>query len=117
MINQQELLTQAQRDVLPEEAQQLYIDTYMRAWQAYDEKHDGPMSRETVASIAAMGAVTRHYDRDEVTFRWYPKDEQPLFNAEDENPRPHSALGILLETSRGTLRRIQPHASQPSSAH
>jgi cation transport regulator ChaB len=78
MISEQEILTQAQRKVLPEAAQQLYVAVYTQKWQQYDEKRDGPMSREAVASISAMAAVTRQFDRDTKTLRWYRNGQRPI---------------------------------------
>ena len=98
MLDEQNILTHEQRDVMPEEAQQLYIDVYKKIWQQYDEKRDGPMSREAVASISAMAAITRQYDRDKVTLRWYRKGEQHIHA---EEPHVHSALGML----KGIFRR------------
>ncbi len=64
------ILTQGQRAVLPDEAQQLYTAVYMEKWQQYDEEKDGPMCRDAVASIGAMAAITHQYEWDEDTMRW-----------------------------------------------
>ena len=98
MLDEQNILTQEQRDVMPEEVQQLYIEVYRQIWQQYDEKRDGPMSREAVASISAMAAITRQFDRDKVTLRWYRKGEQPI---DVQEPHDHSALRML----KGIFRR------------
>ncbi len=100
MVDGQEILTREQRDVLPKEAQQLYVDVYTRRWQEYDAKRDGPMSRDTVASIAAMSELTRQYERDEKTFRWHRKvDHTPR----EEAPRSHSHS--IPEFLKGIFRR------------
>src|SRR5689334_9723246 len=98
MLDEQMILTQEQRDMMPKEVQQLYLDVYRQTWQQYDEKRDGPLSREAVASISAMAAITRQYDRDKVTLRWYRKGEQPI---DADKPHVHSALGML----KGIFRR------------
>ena len=106
MTNLEELLTREQRDILPEDAQKLYTEVYMRIRQQYDVRRDGPMSSETVASIAAMAAVTHLYERDEQTFRWHRKADPSSSPHKETSRKPaHSIRGVLL----GILR-VHPQA-------
>ncbi len=100
MLDKRLILTPEQRRILPEDAQQLYTDVYTQAWEQYDPGREGMPSRDTVASIAAMAAVTRLYDRNEETFRWYRKAEQPSAwprkaSSRGHSGHPRSVLGFL----------------------
>jgi cation transport regulator ChaB len=63
------------RDVLPEEAQKLYLDGYNRAWQEYDEDAAIGQSRETLAHQQGWLAVRHQYVQDQGTGLWHRRGE------------------------------------------
>lgn len=66
------------RDVLPEGAQEIYLEAYKRNWEEYDEDAlSGDMSRHAVAHRNAWSAVKREYVHDEEKGLWYRKGEEP----------------------------------------
>jgi len=64
-------------DVLPDEAQEIYLEAYNKSWDMYDEEQAGEMSQEAVANRDAWAAVKRQYTRHEKTGHWYPEGELP----------------------------------------
>jgi len=64
-------------DVLPEEAQELYVEAYNRSWELHDEEKSGGMSQEAEANRDAWSAVKREYTRDDETGKWHPAGEVP----------------------------------------
>ena len=63
------------RDVLPEGAQELYLDAYNRAWEEYDEDAATGQSREALAHQQGWMAVRHEYVQDEGTGLWHRKGE------------------------------------------
>lgn len=63
------------RDVLPEDAQQLYLDAYNRAWEEYDQDTAIGQSRETLAHQQGWMAVRHEYVQDQGTGLWHRKGE------------------------------------------
>jgi cation transport regulator ChaB len=120
MINERLILTQEQRAVLPAEAQKLYVDVYQTTWEQYDARRDGPMGRDAVASISAMAAVTRQFEREEGSLQWHRRCEQPSFVKEvpqERAARPAvTPVPQLLDSLRRLFRRHQPDATHAGSA-
>jgi cation transport regulator len=65
------------RDVLPEQAQELYVEAYNEAWEAYDERWSSELGREGVANREAWASVKQEFVQNEETRQWYPKGEMP----------------------------------------
>ena len=59
------------RDVLPEHAQELYLQAYRKAWDEYEEGQ-GYLSRETMAHQQGYTAVRHEYVQDRGTGKWHP---------------------------------------------
>jgi len=72
------------KNVLPPEAQDVYLEAFNRSWEVYDEEQSGPMSQEAVANRDAWSAVKREYTKDEETGKWYPAGEVPEHEEEEE---------------------------------
>jgi cation transport regulator len=58
------------RDTLPEHAQELYLQAYLRAWDEYEEGQ-GYLSRETMAHQQGWTAVRHEYVQDQGTGKWH----------------------------------------------
>ncbi len=72
------------QDVLPEEAQELYLKAYNQSWEMYKEGEAGQMSQEAVANRDGWAAVKREYTRDDDTGKWYPAGEVPEEDEEED---------------------------------
>lgn len=72
------------REVLPEEAQEIYVEAFNASWELYDEEQAGEMSQEAVANRDAWAAVKRDYTRDDETGKWHPAGEVPEHEEEEE---------------------------------
>jgi cation transport regulator len=70
------------QDVLPEEAQQIYLEVYQEAWDDYTEGEGGELSRDGVAHRQAMHAVRQEFVQSK-DGQWYRRGEEPEVN-EDE---------------------------------
>lgn len=70
---------------LPENLQEIYLDAYQKSWEAYDESEGGDMGREGVAHRDAMTAIEQDYVHDQESGKWYPRDQQPKGDSEDED--------------------------------
>jgi cation transport regulator len=70
-------LPETLQDILPEEAQQIYLEAYQKSYDRYKEERGGQATRESVAHRDGMAAVKREYVHDEETGNWYPKGEEP----------------------------------------
>jgi cation transport regulator len=68
---------QAVRDLLPEDARELYVATYVKSWDEYDPNNTTGMSREAVAARDAWMAINHEYVKDENTHQWHRKGESP----------------------------------------
>ena len=60
------------RNVLPEHAQEIYVEAFNSAWDQYDEPEDryGDSSREETAHRVAWAAVKRKYQKDDESGKW-----------------------------------------------
>ena len=65
------------RDVLPVEAQHVYLETYQTSWGTYQEGQGGEMGQEAVAHRDGWNAVKRDFVKNENTGRWYKEGEMP----------------------------------------
>lgn len=65
------------RDVLPREAQEVYVEAYNDSWRSYDEEKTSEMSRAAVANRDGWAAVKREFVEDEETGKWYRAGEVP----------------------------------------
>jgi cation transport regulator len=65
------------RDVLPERAQEIYVEAYNETWEAYDERWSSELGREGVANREAWANVKQEFVQDDDTRKWYPKGEMP----------------------------------------
>lgn len=63
------------RNVLPDHAQEIYLEAYNSAWEQYDkpEERRGDSSREETAHRAAWPAVKNKYEKDDETGKWKEK--------------------------------------------
>jgi cation transport regulator ChaB len=65
------------RDVLPDDAQELYLEAYQQSWNSYDERQTSELSRQSVAHRDGMAAVMQEYTYFSDTGDWYAKGEEP----------------------------------------
>jgi cation transport regulator len=63
--------------VLPDDAQEVYLETYNRAWDEYDQETTGDMSRHSVAHRQAWATIEQAFERDPNSGTWQRKGEQP----------------------------------------
>lgn len=77
MYESREGLPDAVREVLPREAQELYMEAYNESWEAYEEEKTSDLNREAVAHRDGWTAVKREFTKDEKTGKWYPAGEAP----------------------------------------
>jgi cation transport regulator ChaB len=75
------------REHIPDEKlQKIYLDTYRKSWDDYEEFRGGEAGREAVAHRDAMNAVKKDHVYDKENGQWYPKGEKPDHNDEEEDP-------------------------------
>ncbi len=70
------------REILPEEAQESYLQAYRASYENYEESQGGELDRESVAHRDAWAMMKRDFVEDEETGKWYRKGEVP---EEDED--------------------------------
>jgi cation transport regulator len=63
--------------VLPDNAQQAYLEAYNQAWDDYDQETMGDLSRHSIAHRQAWEIVERTFARDLNTTKWERKGEEP----------------------------------------
>lgn len=85
----QEDLPETLQDVLPEEAQKLYLEVYQEAWDSYEEEEGGELSRDGVSHRQAMHAVRSNFVQAK-DGKWYPKEEAPEEEGEGESDDPQA---------------------------
>lgn len=63
------------KNVLPDHAQEIYLEAYNSAWDQYDkpEERRGDSSREETAHRVAWAAVKNKYVKDEESGKWKEK--------------------------------------------
>ena len=63
------------KNVLPDNAQEIYKEAFNSAWDEYDqpEERRGDRSREETAHRVAWSAVKNKYKKDEKTGKWREK--------------------------------------------
>jgi cation transport regulator ChaB len=62
--------------VLPDDAQKVYLETYNRAWDEYDQETIGDMSRHSVAHRQAWATIEQAFERDPNSGTWQRRGEQ-----------------------------------------
>ena len=66
------------RDILPEGAQEIYLEAYKQRWEEFDEEAEpGDMDRHSSAHRDAWAAVKTEYVHDEEKGTWYREGEEP----------------------------------------
>ena len=63
------------KNVLPEHAQEIYLEAFNSAWDQYDEPEErrGDSTREETAYRVAWAAVKRKYQKDDESGTWKEK--------------------------------------------
>jgi cation transport regulator len=89
-------LSDTVRDVLPREAQEVYLEAYNTSWEMYDQETSGPMTQEAVANRDGWAAVKREFTKDEETGKWYPAWEVPEEAEEEEEGGILDQLGDIV---------------------
>jgi cation transport regulator ChaB len=73
------------RKVLPEAAQEIYLEAHNASWDSCDEETEpGALDRESVAHRDGWTAVHREFVHDEKKGVWYRKGEEPDEAEEDQ---------------------------------
>jgi cation transport regulator len=60
---------------LPEDAQELYLKAYNKAWNTYEPETYPGKARDKVAHQAGWAAVEEEYVHDEGTGQWHRKEK------------------------------------------
>ena len=84
MYDSIEELPDTVRDVLPREAQEVYLEGFTESWESYDEEKTSEMSQEAVANRDAWALVKTKFTRDDETGKWHPAGEVPEHEDEEE---------------------------------
>jgi cation transport regulator len=63
-------------DVLPQDAQEIYLEAYRAMWDEYDEESTGHLSSHEVAHRQGWMAIERAFVQDPKTGTWHRKGEQ-----------------------------------------
>ena len=89
-------LPETLREVLPDNAQEIFLQAYQEAWADYEEGERGEMSRSTVANQHAWAALKNQYIQDKKSGTWYGLGEGPDRENEGNGifDRLKDALGI-----------------------
>jgi cation transport regulator len=89
-------LPETMRELLPDDAQEIYLQAYQKAWDEYEEDQGGDMSRNAVANQFAWAAVKDEYVQDEDTGTWYRRGEGRKEPIDEKGlvERLRAALGI-----------------------
>lgn len=63
------------KNILPDHAQEIYMEAYNSAWDQYDQPGErrGDSSREETAHRVAWAAVKNKYEKDQDTGTWKEK--------------------------------------------
>ena len=75
------------RDVLPEAAQDVYIEVYNQVWHEHKEKGESTAACSTVAHQLAWDAVNREFiqvEDGDGQKRWYRRGEEPSEEAQTD---------------------------------
>jgi cation transport regulator ChaB len=83
-------------DVLPEEAQSLYLEGYQWGWENYEDIVHSGLSREAVAHRQGWDKVKDEFEHDEETGDWCRKDGEREESDKDAGlvARVKEALGL-----------------------
>jgi len=85
------------RDLYPDTAQKLYIDTYKQSWAKLAESTNNALSREGLASRDAWNAVRREFMEDPDTHKWRRVGEQA--------PAAQAGKRSVMGTLKGLFKR------------
>jgi cation transport regulator len=72
------------RDVLPHEAQELYLEAYQKSYDNYKAPEGGELSQESVAHRDGWTAVQQEYEQDKETGEWHRKGEESSETGDEE---------------------------------
>lgn len=70
-------LPESLTEVLPVEAQKVYLEAYQHSWENYEDYQGGELDRDAVAHRDGWHAVRQKFVKDESSGRWYVKGELP----------------------------------------
>jgi cation transport regulator len=87
-------LPETLRDILPDRAQEIYLEAFQEAWDDYEDWQGGEMDRHSVAHERAMVEVKKEYVEDEETGVWHRKGEEPEEQDKDLVDQAKDTLGI-----------------------
>lgn len=83
--------------VLPDDAQQVYLETYNRAWDGFEQETIGHMSRHSVAHRQGWATIQQEFERDPNAGTWQRKGEQTAeYDARGFLERVRDALAGIL---------------------
>lgn len=72
------------KDVLPKEAQEIYLEAFNKSWESYEDAEWNDMSQDAVANRDGWTAVRREFVKDEETGEWFAEAEAPEDVEEEE---------------------------------
>jgi cation transport regulator ChaB len=83
--------------VLPDDAQKVYLETYNRAWDEHNQETKGDMSRHSVAHRQGWATIQRAFERDPNSGAWQRKGEQAAeYDARSFLEKVRDALASIL---------------------
>ncbi|MFP4395137.1 MAG: ChaB family protein [Anaerolineales bacterium] len=85
-------MSQTLQDVLPEEAQEIYLEAYQESWDSYKEHMGGELDRAAVAHRDAMHAIKQEFVEDKEKGEWHRKGEEPEDMGKEKGEDPLSDL-------------------------
>jgi cation transport regulator len=65
------------RQVLPEEAQEAYLQAYARSWDTYSPSLQRTLDQDAITHRDAWEAVLKEFEQDPNTHLWHRHGEQP----------------------------------------
>jgi cation transport regulator len=82
------------REVLPEEAQDVYLEAYAAAWKDYDPGIQRTLDHEAIAHRDAWETVLKEFEQDSETGEWRRRGEKRV-------EEPKNGGGLL-----GSIKRV-----------
>jgi cation transport regulator len=72
------------REVLPEEAQEVYLKAYGASWDSYSSPVHSTLDRDAIAHRDAWDALMRQFEQDSLTGEWHRRGVKVLKAAETD---------------------------------
>jgi len=77
-------LPETLRKVLPDRAQEVYLEGYRRGWEMYNPDTTDELDQQSSAHRQGWAAVREEFRKNEETGEWIPKDAGPTEEEEEK---------------------------------